>query len=187
MNIDTKLKDKLQKLLALAERGVGGEKRNAKAMLDAMLEKHNLTLADISSEEKLKRLFPYETIADQTIIAQIIRKVTNGTDVYILARSKKVTQDLTDYEYVMVSELIDFHLPQFDKERKAMLVRHKKERSVFQTAYVQKHRLFRERTEPSSEPSGVSEEELMELLRAMRNLEDVSYQKKLSGRLIENS
>lgn len=187
MNIDNKLKDKLQKLLALADRGVGGEKTNAQTMLSALLDKHNLTLYDIGSEEKTERLFRYENGAEQLIIAQIIRKATNQNTVYLLREEKEIVQDLTDYENVMVLELIDFHIHQFNKERKALLARHKKEREVFESAYVQKHRLFRERQESEeSTPSGLSKEELMAIFNAMNNLEDVSYQKKLSGGLIEN-
>lgn len=176
--INDKLKEKLQKLLALAERGVGGEKTNAQAMLDAMLEKHNLTMADLSSEKKTERRFEYKNASEELLLAQIIRRVLNDDVVYVIRELKVVLQELTQYEYVMVRELVEFHLPQFRKEQSELRKRQNKERKLMEEAYVNKHRLFRLETE--EEPPQLSPERLAELLEAMSKLEDVEYQKKLS-------
>lgn len=45
-----KIVDRLNKLLKLAEQGVGGEKTTAQKMLDKMLIKHGLSISDISDE-----------------------------------------------------------------------------------------------------------------------------------------
>lgn len=41
---DDKVKAKLRKLIALAERGIGGEKENASRVLQKLLDRHGLAL-----------------------------------------------------------------------------------------------------------------------------------------------
>lgn len=43
------IKERLYKLLELSRQGVGGERENAEAMLTRLLEKNNMTLADLES------------------------------------------------------------------------------------------------------------------------------------------
>ncbi len=49
--IDPKIREKAMKLYALAERGVGGEKDNAKRMLELFLAKHNIKIVEKGSVE----------------------------------------------------------------------------------------------------------------------------------------
>ncbi len=78
--MDAKLENKLLKLLALAKRGIGGEKDNATHMLNNMLEANNLTLADItnSKEEKKSCYFDVETPIDRELLKQIVCSVINN-------------------------------------------------------------------------------------------------------------
>jgi hypothetical protein len=48
--MDTKLLDKLRKVLALAKSGVEGEAQNAAAILAELLTKHNLSMADLEKK-----------------------------------------------------------------------------------------------------------------------------------------
>lgn len=48
MNFNPELIAKIQKIHALAERGVGGEAENAKRILEAVARKHGLTEEDLS-------------------------------------------------------------------------------------------------------------------------------------------
>ena len=52
-----RITDKLRKLLALAERGCGGEAENAKRLLEAQLRRYGMTLEDLLNEGKKKRAF----------------------------------------------------------------------------------------------------------------------------------
>lgn len=47
-----RITDKLRKLLALAERGCGGEAENAKRLLEAQLRHYGMTLEDLLNEGK---------------------------------------------------------------------------------------------------------------------------------------
>ena len=52
-----KILDKAKKLKELADRGVGGEKENAIRMLDAYMQKHNISDSEISSHKLDDRIF----------------------------------------------------------------------------------------------------------------------------------
>lgn len=135
--MENKLKDKLLKLYELAKRGVDGEKENAEFMLNKLLDKHGLTIQDIDQETPKKRWYKYTTNLSKKIISQIVFKVINNDSVYSVRGYKEVVAEVTDYQHIQILELIDFHLENFNKERKQFL-------NDFTSAYVQKHRLFRD-------------------------------------------
>jgi hypothetical protein len=73
----------MQKILALARRGVGGEKETAEAMLAKLLAKYGLTVADLENESQPveKRWFSYQTEADKKLLIQIVASVTEQSAV----------------------------------------------------------------------------------------------------------
>lgn len=58
MNIDEELKAKLQKIKALADRWVGGEKENAKRMLAKLCEENGIHLSELEDVYILKLILP---------------------------------------------------------------------------------------------------------------------------------
>lgn len=52
-----RITDKLKKLLALAERGCGGEAENARRLLEEHLRKYGMTLEDICENNISRRTF----------------------------------------------------------------------------------------------------------------------------------
>ena len=50
--MEEKTKERLKKLQALAERGVGGEKETAQRKLEQLLKANSLTLDDLETEKK---------------------------------------------------------------------------------------------------------------------------------------
>lgn len=75
--IDPCLEAKLKKLLALAERGVGGEKDTAARMLAKLLEKHGLSLDDLTGEAASLYWFPVRGDYEKRLFCQILAMVTN--------------------------------------------------------------------------------------------------------------
>jgi hypothetical protein len=72
---------RLQKIAQLAERGVGGEKAAAQAMLDRQLRKHGITLADL--DVFIKREWTEISTSsdyDLQLLEQVIHKVTQQND-----------------------------------------------------------------------------------------------------------
>lgn len=170
------LKDKLLKLYELSKRGVDGEKLNAQLMLKKMLNKHGLTIDDINQERPKKRYYKYTTLLNEQIISQIIFKVTERKEIYLVKGYKEVCSEVSDYEHVQILELIDFHLENFNNERKQFL-------KDFANAYIQKHRLFRERNDDEREErKPLTHEEKMSIWR-MSNIKDClsdkTYTKKI--------
>ena len=49
-----------KKLKALADKGIGGEKSNAEAMLNNLMKKHNITIEEIEGEKLMDFFFKIE-------------------------------------------------------------------------------------------------------------------------------
>lgn len=114
--VNEKVQARLRKLLALAQRGEGGEKANAQRMLEKMLERHGLSIEDLNDERRQTRWFPITNTYERKLAAQIMGKVCNTWEpgVYTSkARPKQVGVDVT------AAEAIEFEL-HYDALRKAL-------------------------------------------------------------------
>lgn len=140
--LDQKVQDKLRKLQALAERGVGGEQVTARRMLDKLLARHGLTLEDLADERRDVRWFPAPTAFEKRLAWQILAKVCN-TDSPAAYTSKSHRKQVG--VEVTPSEAIEFEL-HYDTLRKAMAEHFD---DAF-SAFVQANRLFS--SLPSAEP-----------------------------------
>src|SRR5690606_10587147 len=173
--MEDKIKDRLIKHYELSKRGIGGERENAKLFLDQLLKKHNLTLEDIDSEQLRDRYYPYTTIWKRKIITQVICRVTNRFEIYGYKGLKELCSKVTDCEHIQILELIDFHFENFEKEKKVFL-------KDLESAYIQKHRLFRD-TDDDQTTKNLTAEEEMEIKRIIsiyENLNNNTYTKKIS-------
>ena len=118
------LKERLLKIYALAQQGVGGEKENAEAILQRALAENQLTLDDLLKGQncKYRRWFKYSNIAEQRLIVQILGKIKNINRVPVLIKpkSKEICAELTHQETVLASMLVDVYLMAFRKEAKKL-------------------------------------------------------------------
>ncbi|EHK2887975.1 hypothetical protein J7G16_002818 [Vibrio parahaemolyticus] len=72
MEIPEKVKVRLYKLLELTERGVGGEKKNAEARLDALLAKYNIKKDEfIEVEQSQEFSLSYKSNFERRLLCQI--------------------------------------------------------------------------------------------------------------------
>lgn len=81
--IDERVKaiDKAKKLKELATRGVGGEKENAKRMLDAHKEKHNISDAEIEGHKYSKDFVSnYSNMSNNDFLDEILNKLANDKE-----------------------------------------------------------------------------------------------------------
>lgn len=83
-----RITDKLRKLLALAERGCGGEAENARRLLEAQLSKYGLTLEDLYENKTSRRIFKYRNKEERQIIVQVFYR-------FSAARVKHLKRQLT--------------------------------------------------------------------------------------------
>ncbi|WP_313453429.1 DUF2786 domain-containing protein [Stutzerimonas nitrititolerans] len=135
--MDGKLQAKLRKLLALAERGVGGEKDTAQRMLAKMLARHGLTIDSLSEDERSMTWFKFSNENERRLGRQIAAKVlnTHDADVYGLYSNA----DRRKQFGVMLSpaEAVEFEL-HYEVLRKA-LTKHME--TAFQ-AFIQANNIF---------------------------------------------
>ena len=68
--MDDKKKQLLNKLKALAERGVGGEKETAQRKLQELMEKYEIDENDLSDDKKEKYQFKYKNEFEKKLIKQ---------------------------------------------------------------------------------------------------------------------
>lgn len=167
-----------KKLAALAKQGVGGEAINAQAMLDRIMEEHNISMDDIDGshvsrhwlrfEHRFQRLFNQLTarvIAHNCAIWQKQKRETN---------SKTIERgvDCTVAQYVELEWMLKVYSAAWDEEVRLLL-----------HAFTIKHHLF----DPNDEARNwddLTEEEKEAARRARKmaqSLKDRQIQKQLEG------
>lgn len=177
-----RITDKLKKLLALAERGCGGEAENARRLLEEHLRKYGMTLEDICENNISRRTFKYRNKEERTIIIQVFLSVLgskseafNGST--YSASKKTIYIDLTDLEYAEISDMVAFFKSQFNKEKKRLM------KDILH-AFVNKHNIF-DCTPNDDDKASDKEKDLEELMRILflsNGMEDVTYRKAISNK-----
>lgn len=71
-----RLLQKIKRVQALAERGVGGEKDTAAAILDTLMKRYDITESDISAEREQLEWFKYKTDLERRLLLQVIYAIT---------------------------------------------------------------------------------------------------------------
>jgi hypothetical protein len=123
---------RIGKIKALAERGVDGEQAAAQAMLENILSRHNLTMADIEDTAPVRSWVEVKFSGEheRTLMGQIVRKVTQQNDLYI--KRQKGTRaryyvELSPAEHVEVEFLFEVMrralADEFDKVLSAFIYR----------------------------------------------------------------
>ncbi len=97
-----KAKKRMRKLLALAERGVGGEQETAQRMLDTMLHKHGITLSDLTNKETTLHFWSCYTKHDRTLLLYICGMVLDSTTIKYTKQGRQVGVKLTAADRITV-------------------------------------------------------------------------------------
>lgn len=127
--MDEKLKARIVKLQALAERGIGGEKATAQKKLSELLEKNGIeSLEELQQDKEDYYLFSYNGKAQQKLLRQCMYKVlgferwTKGG----IYRSKGTRQKIGIYctlaEKIEIELEFEFYRNLFDKELEDFLL-----------------------------------------------------------------
>lgn len=131
--------EKLKKIKALAERGVGGEKETAMRMYRELMEKYQIEEAEVLEDLVETHWFGYANDMEEDLLTQIFYKVT-GSATYRhytgkYSRRKKRGCDCTELEAVEIKLLFDFYRGELEKELEA-----------FMTAFKYGNRLYPDKT-----------------------------------------
>jgi hypothetical protein len=172
--VNEALRDRVAKLLALAERGVGGEADNARVALNAVLQRNGMVLEDIMDERRTRCGFAWKGELERKLLMQIVVKVC-GVEVPLFTRKdwpNKLLADVTTGERVEIELLFSAHRKQLKKEMELLF-----------TAYVHKQQLF-PRDGKTHDGSNATPEELERIKRValmMMGLQTVTVRRQLGG------
>lgn len=174
MNIET-IKNKLNKIKALADKGYLNEANNAKKILEHLLEKYGITIDELDSKELKERKFKVP-LAKQFIFIQVLAMIIG--DRYKETCYKRNTRtifysEMSDYEYVQVKQLLDFHFTNYERERKKTI-------KNLEIAYLHKHNLFRQEKNKDDNKSKMSYEDAMRILNIIENLDEKYFMNQLN-------
>ncbi len=165
--------EKLRKLLALASQGVGGERDNAQAMLEALMRKHGISVDDLAGESRTLERFKYgRSFLEKKLLHQVIGSVVLNPSFYTDKRKGK-----GGYVWVEVtkSERLEIEL-RYAAYAAAM----KKEMEIFYSAFIHRNQIFHSDSK-ASEESSLSHQELMKIALAMQGMEKVKIRRTLTN------
>lgn len=118
--------EKLKKLKALAERGVGGEKETAMKLYRELMEKYQIEEAEVLEDRVTLHWFGYSDNLEEDLLTQIFFKVTGSLTYYQhtgkYSRRKKRGCDCTELEAVEIKLLFNFYKEELKRELKAFLI-----------------------------------------------------------------
>lgn len=121
-----------KKLKALSDRGVGGEKVNAKKMLDKIMQKHGLTIEDIEGEKKSYTYFNVSEIQHQIFIQTVASVIGAGFELLKDRRKRKqFVLLLTAFEAIEIQMKYDFYWKLY-----------KDELDIFTSAFIAKNDIY---------------------------------------------
>lgn len=162
---------RIGKILALAERGVDGEKAAAESMLATILKRHGLTIDDIAAKPARQWVeVQFVGEHERLLMYQIIRKVTQQNDLPVKrikkTRSRAYVQ-LSPAEQIEVEFMFEVMRAAFAKEVGNLM-----------TAFIHRNQLFgpsRDQDEGDDEPeTPITPERRAELRRIAAMMEVMS-------------
>lgn len=123
--MDDKLKDRLQKLKNLAERGVGGEKETAEKKLAQLLKDNGLTESDLNNDAINYYLFSFKYPYREKLLGQVIYKVLGASQQYAIYHSRGTRNKLGIYctaaQKLEIELDYEFYCNLFDQEIEVLL------------------------------------------------------------------
>ena len=169
--MDEKALELGKKLKALADQGTGGERVNAQAHLDRLLQKHGLTLADIEAEKEDWYKFKVKKNQMEIFIV-IVANVCSLQSRFIAGNPVNLL--CTAAQAIEVQAKFDFYWRVYEEEL-----------SVFKRAFVMKHKLWAngewEGREMSEEEKRKHEEAARRARLMALGLKDEAYMKQLEA------
>lgn len=131
--------ERLRKILALAEGGVGGEKQNAERMLAKLLKKYNMSIDDITETNNSRTRYEFlvKKDVDKKLLIQCVYATIDNWDMmcYISKDGHTYAFDLTPTEYIEIAVKFEVH-------KRALTIYLKQQAELAFSAYIQANRLF---------------------------------------------
>lgn len=154
----SEIHEKMRKLLALAERGVGGEKETAQRMLEKMMKKYNVSFEDLEVETVATYWWNYDNKFEKQILFQTYGKVADKDTIKYYKGDRKCGFELSSSQYIEM----DMHYTILRRDLKKHI-----ERAV--TAFIHANELFSSTPSKSHEYTDKELDEIWEML-SMANI-----------------
>ena len=172
------IKNKLKKLLALAEQGVRGEAENARRLLEKLCKEHGVSIEELLDENQLKyyrfdigRNAIYKDLFTQCF-CKVAQKVSLG---YRQVSRSQIAVEMTALQYAELASLFEWHKANFNKDLEDM-------KKNILLAYCRKHHLYSDVKPDNDNDRELTEEErkrLIKILFMQEGLNDNQYHKLL--------
>lgn len=179
-----KVIDLARKLLALAQRGEGGERENAQNMLDLFLMKNGLTMSDIEPSTRTRRIVRDVTSDIRQMFINYCASII-GED-YCINKCQGRNYwavEMTDVEWTKFSDEWPVYRKSLKREILNRKKKQKKELELLVSAFISKHRMYSNDSGSSKEEKPLTDEEIEEILQMIKmrdGMDDISFQKKLN-------
>jgi hypothetical protein len=162
------IKRKLIKLLALARAGEGGERENARTLLERLMHKYQFELTDLEcGSERITYTLAYHTEWEKRLLGQIMYRVMNDERKVFLARQNGqiapyLCADLEPAEHAEIEMTFGAYRRQLEKEFERLF-----------TAFLSKHELFVASTDAIPPEPPLSKEDLAAITTMIAALDTV--------------
>ncbi|MBZ9753577.1 hypothetical protein K7W42_22355 [Deinococcus sp. HMF7604] len=162
MRLPDDIRTKLLKLRALAERGIGGEKRAAQAQYERILSEFGLTDQDVFPQDRVYDTYGIKNQHEETLLIQVWAMVTQtrGTANYRKEGSRVLWFEATTAQHLEIKA-------EFTRHRKALADHLDRATS----AYCLANDLH---GPPSDEPSTMTADELDRMRRAIASVDPLT-------------
>lgn len=172
------LRDRLRKVLALAQSGEDGERTAARELLDRLLKENNLTMADIDSGRVEIHWFKTgRSVEMKELAAQIYFMVTDTHEVDIYSRAGDqgcVGFKTTAVQAADIEAYFSVLAPALKKE----MARYRK---LVVDSFVQKHRLFAQSAGPHRDLSPEERAYLDKVWNFQNAIDKVDFHRQIGG------
>ncbi len=166
------------KVAVLAERGVGGERQQAKKILAKSLARYGVTLAELRRDdsEKIIKKYPVKNKLAKKLLCQVASCVINSGDIKHrwLKSGKSVEIFLTETQHIEVDAMYSYYLKLLEGDINLLYI-----------AFVNKHDIFcdagRTRSANNRGDDGMDGKSVLDMMNISRGLGNSSYRKQLKG------
>lgn len=157
-------KEIIQKLKALSERGVAGEKENATKLLEKLIKKYGITETDLKSKETKVVNIELRTDAEKRICSQILYAYFDNAPLYRRFGTKiSFWTKLTKAEEIEFKYMLSVYIDSFYKEQE-----------IFVKAFIQKNKIF-PKNAPTTNLNELSAEEKAKSIKASLMTQGMEY------------
>lgn len=115
--IDPAVRARLEKLLALAKGGVGGEAATAQHLLDKTMAEHGVTLDMLTMEEVRRVEFKFRTVQERDLLMAVYTKVMDATTIRYGEYKGTMLFNMTRMQEVETGMLYEIYRRAWKKEQ----------------------------------------------------------------------